>query len=985
MIKQYNSMTRALVNGLSPQIVFPGSKLTIRGENLGEDIDDIINLWICGEDCKPFIESRSDTKIVCYVGKNPLKDDPFVIVVTKSGGEGECNIKLNITVRVDRVPHDVEVPLWMEENNNFQTEAVISPRDRSLSNSHQKNLFGSSVPFKSLENTSESDPTSSLFDPVKYLLNNHRDVTISDLQSGVSYLEVECGTHTSSDIEFVKTHIDVLLACHDTLQKVNKLIDEEEENSTGGSLTGPLDTVLNECNKCAELLFSSILNKKDKADRIRNALNVIDRFRFLFGLPDSIDRNIHSKAYDIVLNDYKKAKSLFADTQVHVFQQVMDGVHGKIRAFSRELQERLLEPRCPLIEKKQLLKYLVEFEGSPTNDPAWESLQKQQEKVIQYLTKSKMEFKGKLLEFVRIEQIKATRVSHKENSISPLFNQFIDELCDTVTQSLPDYWSLCQAYLDGSLFPEVKKQPLVHQDSFMSPPPTPYTIPERQFDHEEDIHRLVGEVMELLSSIIRQYCITMDFKFNSEKDVEYAVEMVCKARQFWTPPTVKRIKMCVERLLAINIPLPCVLCTVDLVQDMQRLCVKCLFESAEVSIRELHSRENWEISQERGHTALPLLFQNMVLSLLSTVKEVMEPIRYRENLSQESDINNCIQEMFYSVVISFADCLKDLTDIIESENSERDAPALSTEKLSQANVNTTKEERLVLILGNCRHTILTTIPTLLETFKSHGYISANDDTIDNKSLERYSTLERSIFDKYVNSKDAFLFGDILQFLEPGAFPWAYCNPPVSINIFVQELALKLVMAQAELHNIEKDLLKRIIGHLLQNVTVKVCGMISKVERFCKNGALQARLDVLACLLLFRNNMTSKCRTTMEDTLNSIPTAGISTEDEAMLTMLLDRFKVENSVLLSCLDYTPAGDKQFSPIDDEVLEPVFKRDVVGLERAPTIRRYETLERAPSLRRAMMQGHGSGDSIGRRRSQKRLVKSKAVRSPPVQSKI
>ena len=45
---------------------------------------------------------------------------------------------------------------------------------------------------------------------------------------------------------------------------------------------------------------------------------------------------------------------------------------------------------------------------------------------------------------------------------------------------------------------------------------------------------------------------------------------------------------------------------------------------------------------------------------------------------------------------------------------------------------------------------------------------------------------------------------------------------ISVTFFVfQELALKLVMAQAELHNIEKDLLKRIIGHLLENVTVKV--------------------------------------------------------------------------------------------------------------------------------------------------------------------
>lgn len=49
---------------------------------------------------------------------------------------------------------------------------------------------------------------------------------------------------------------------------------------------------------------------------------------------------------------------------------------------------------------------------------------------------------------------------------------------------------------------------------------------------------------------------------------------VCKARQHWTPPTVKRIKMCVERLLAINIPLSCVMGTVELVHDMQYLCVE---------------------------------------------------------------------------------------------------------------------------------------------------------------------------------------------------------------------------------------------------------------------------------------------------------------------------------------------------------------------------------------------------------------------------
>ena len=51
-------------------------------------------------------------------------------MVTKSGGEGECTIKLNITDRAERISHDIEVPLWIEENSYFQTETVINPRGK---------------------------------------------------------------------------------------------------------------------------------------------------------------------------------------------------------------------------------------------------------------------------------------------------------------------------------------------------------------------------------------------------------------------------------------------------------------------------------------------------------------------------------------------------------------------------------------------------------------------------------------------------------------------------------------------------------------------------------------------------------------------------------------------------------------------------------------------------------------------------------------
>lgn len=42
----------------------------------------------------------------------------------------------------------------------------------------------------------------------------------------------------------------------------------------------------------ADTLFQEVLGRKDKADSTRNALNVLQRFKFLFNLPLNIERNI---------------------------------------------------------------------------------------------------------------------------------------------------------------------------------------------------------------------------------------------------------------------------------------------------------------------------------------------------------------------------------------------------------------------------------------------------------------------------------------------------------------------------------------------------------------------------------------------------------------------------------------------------------------------------------------------------------------------
>jgi hypothetical protein len=68
----------------------------------------------------------------------------------------------------------------------------------------------------------------------------------------------------------------------------------------------------------ADRLFKEVLNRRDKADATRNALSAMQRNKFLFSLPTNIERNSIKGDYDLIVNDYARAKSLFGDSEIEV-------------------------------------------------------------------------------------------------------------------------------------------------------------------------------------------------------------------------------------------------------------------------------------------------------------------------------------------------------------------------------------------------------------------------------------------------------------------------------------------------------------------------------------------------------------------------------------------------------------------------------------------------------------------------------------------
>lgn len=55
-----------------------------------------------------------------------------------------------------------------------------------------------------------------------------------------------------------------------------------DAQSEGGSITDKLESLLNSADQTSNSLFNEVLKRKEEADATRNALNVLDRFRYTF-------------------------------------------------------------------------------------------------------------------------------------------------------------------------------------------------------------------------------------------------------------------------------------------------------------------------------------------------------------------------------------------------------------------------------------------------------------------------------------------------------------------------------------------------------------------------------------------------------------------------------------------------------------------------------------------------------------------------------
>ncbi|XP_078047507.1 exocyst complex component secretory 5 [Augochlora pura] len=864
-----------VVTGLSPKEGPPGTRVIVRGEFLGNKAQDLVGLTICGCDCLLSAEWKSTNKIIARSG--PCKGRGDIIVTTRSGGQGTSTVQF-------RGYHETIGPMkesavWVEEAplQSF----VWGRRTLSPTNYQQEDPLGLSVEgndkkfpedeLMELFGEGSGDLTNEKFHPGWFLLQHHHATTFEDLKAGLAYLKRKVNSQKEGQLSFLKANVGSVMEQLDTIMLLKEQF-ETDIKTYGGDPTEKLETAIQQSMTEANKLFDDVLARRDRADATRNALAVMQRYKFLFCMPINIEKNIKRGNYDLVINDYARVKNLFKTTEVEVFKQVLQEIDNRIEMLKVFLRNKLEEMPLSLEEHKKIIRNLVNLEAE--GDPAWDAIVSH----ANYLKKSITACVQEQLEAENSSGDDLNKSKSGQNSKQlktnmnddgNMFPQIlcIEAICDIIVEQIPDLWRLGQSYFTGQLHVavDVEKQ-------------TPFK-------------NIVLSSMQHAMEAMRYMC-------SNEQDA------------VWLLHTLRRIRQMYASLIHLDLPSDALDIFGKLILDLRLQCFASLFKQTAEKIAALNKKETWQIeyvNEDGGVTRVPYLFEDMVMDVSKRARDTVVACGPRES---QLFANPAHQQLYYNSIkalfTSFARCLQQLAfsgceealDDDESSVSQLVGSPSGYKSKSNKHHGPTWEQCLLISLSNIRYTLKTILPKIGDALKEMDYPSLSN-AVGWKSDWTLETLDTAVLEAYLERRCDPLVGTIEPSMYLGGLEWDFETEPTHVRPYAQEILANLIAVHAEVRRVAPALLYRVLSHIVETVAEELARLMSCVTQFRPAGIIQARTDIILLRNALRAYSTTRAKNFFEEALDAIPQP-VSKEDHMRIDILLTKVTNSMQLQLSCL-------------------------------------------------------------------------------------
>ncbi|ESN97150.1 hypothetical protein HELRODRAFT_193281 [Helobdella robusta] len=628
------------VTGISPKEGPPGTRVTIRGENLGVDAKDLIGLKICDVDCLLSAVWKSSKQIIARTGQAKVRGD--IIVTTRSGGVGSSTVQFRgFKIQIGPLQDSA---IWVDESQLYTT---LAQRDRTAASINQQLGIGEdddplgicdesndSAKKISEEELQELIPEGSgntsleNFDPAWFLLENHQRTSFDDLKSGLAHLKHKMVQRDDGPFSFAKNNLTTFLNCFDTLTEMNKMMIEDEKTSKL-SCTDKLEDIVKETKKTAEGIFEEVLGRKEKADATRNALAVLLRFKLLFYLPCTIDKNIAKGDYDLVVTDYTRTKSLIWLADIPVFKKIFDEIESRMKLFKEMLYDKLYTLPTTIEEQKKYIRYISHLESD--NSAAWQCMVNQHKWIIQLMKKSNQDYVAKEAEEERkkssAENASSSSAAASSSSHGDKFGNnnhrnakpgarvtFIEALTKILCDNYPHLQRLGQSYFSGRLLKEVM-------------------IPDKvDSSKEKQFKAMLHEIIILYTNLIGCAFLPHTIAGQSDKREEFAGWPIALLENnysllSWLPVCVKNLRYSINHLQQSDLSAESMSLLLQSDWLLRISCVDSLLNKAIIDVKNLGERELWTVDNNDKHgstTILPVLFEGVVMEAMFSLKDVVE-------------------------------------------------------------------------------------------------------------------------------------------------------------------------------------------------------------------------------------------------------------------------------------------------------------------------------------------------------------------------
>ncbi|GAB6021054.1 Exocyst complex component S5 [Chamberlinius hualienensis] len=897
-------MSAPSVTGISPKEGPPGTRVTIRGENLGNGPQDFIGLTICGADCLLSAEWIAPNKIIARSRLAKGRGD--VIVTTKSGGRGTCTIQFHsLTETIGPLK---ETAVWIDESQFFGN---ASNRKRAIAPSflNQDNPLGLSdegntkkFPEEELHEIfpdGSGNLSSEHFIPLWFLVDNHYGASFQDLQAGLNCLKRKVNTQKEGELSFLKANVGAVLDQLDTLKVLQTRILNDKA-TLGSVSTKEIESAVKSAKSEADLLFKDVLGRRDRAEATRNTLSVLQRFKFLFNLPCAIERNIQKGDYDIVINDYARVKSLFSDTEVAIFKKVYQEVEQRIANVRKMLMERLQDSPVELNQQLRLIRYLINLETP--GDPAWDCIIFQKNCIVKSLEACKnshliqdkcdaetIHLKTKPVNgrsgsqaflATRSGQRRGSQFSRGETWQEPPPHRviFVEEICNTIVQEFSNLWKLGQCYLSGDLLAK-----------------------EGAGGFQKLGANKGKEFMASMLNVVQSFCNQIRGALQEKwKPQEWSTTTVDAAKRC-LPHCIQQIKNIYSSLNELNLPKDILNMVQQLLFDLRMDCLISMFTRAEEEVKNMHNRETWVIEYDLelgGITQLPLNYENIVLRTIQLVSEVVLQVGSHEkellgNAAAEKVVVNhwrdlllgfsfALKQLCKTVTLSTVDN-KDQIKIHSSDAFSNRLNEKSTAGNENRDCNTSQIKLLLVVLGNCNYAKKHILPRLHESYQKHGF--PNAESVEKDVLKNFENLDNSIFEMYCEHKCEPIVGGIEQRMSAGHFDWNKCAKVVGVRVYIKEILMELNSVYFEIHCVSEFVVQRAMKRIVESICEEIARLFACIENYSLAGGVQAWVDVKSLEAAFSDNLTESSRKSLKEALDSLPSIrGIKLEksvDEEM--------------------------------------------------------------------------------------------------------